>query len=542
MNASTLSRLASLLLLAAPMAVGCAVNAEGGDGDDAIDEAAVDEALTSNTALARTLEFQGRVYVEPTASDWSIVAAVKKQTQSAFGALREANIGVNSRELSNVDSKTFVKRPVTMVDGSTRKAMLEVTYKYTDAAVVPKTMARRSAISLGLLNGYYQSQSKRVLAECTSGDAHATEFEGSIWYVFDPSLSSCKKAMAAEQRAIDTARKVLANPSSEILKIEAERLYIPMTAKLGKADTNSKPSYPEYDRLFAGGVQKGKLVIGMVNGMMADWAAGEKHDTIDDSGYKMWFEGLAAIIKARPEMKLASIEGVKDLTVTVGGKTYTPSFTDVMNMELRSSGFPAGLSYSDRRAMRVALGDKLAKHWVSFQAPMTVSVGGVSSPLTIVLNTYFGAESDSTPHKRAIKTSDVFIYNGHSYIGYGPLDPSNFRASDFPSSYQILFINGCVSYNYYEKDYIPLKQGGTRNLDLVTNGLESWVNGSGPAMGRFVGALVDGKQHSYSELLKSAEFTGYGYSWGQDALRLVDGELDNLYTPAAKPIVLAAVK
>ena len=539
MTASRLSRLASLLLLAAPLSVACTVAADR-DGEDGVDENAVDEALTSNTALARTLTFQGKVYVEPTASDYSITSLVKKQTQSAFGALREANIGVNSRELSNVDPKTFVKRPVTMVDGTTRKSMLEVTYTYTDAAVVPKTMARRSAISLGLLNGYYQSQSKRILAECTSGDAHAQEFEGSIWYVFDPSLTKCKNAISAEQKAIDTARKALQNPSAEIVKAEAERLYVPMTAKLAAASTNTKPSYPEYDRLFAGGVQKGKLVIGMVNGMMADWAAGEKHDTIDDSGYRMWFEGLEAIMKARPEMKLASIEGVKDLTVTVAGKTYTPSITDVINMELRSTSFPAGLAYGDRRALRVALGDKLAKHWVSFEAPMTVTIGGVASPLTIVLNTYFGAEGDSTPHKRAIKTSDVFVYNGHSYIGYGPLDPSNFRAGDFPASYQIMFVNGCVSYNYYEKDYIPLKQGGTRNLDLVTNGLESWVNGSGPAMGRFVGALVDGKQHSYSELLKAAEFTGYGYSWGQDALRVVDGELDNLYTPAAKPITLAA--
>src|SRR5262249_15165755 len=130
------------------------------------------------------------------------------------------------------------------------------------------------------------------------------------------------------------------------------------------------------------------------------------------------------------------------------------------------------------------------------------------------------------------------IYNGHSYIGYGPLDPSNFTASDFPSSYQIMFVNGCVSFNYYDQDFYSLKNGGTRNLETVTNGLESWVNGSGPAMGRFVGALVDGQQHSYTELLKAAEFTGYGYSWGQDALRVVEGELDNVWSPAKKPITV----
>jgi hypothetical protein len=346
--------------------------------------------------------------------------------------------------------------------------------------------------------------------------------------------------MSAEQKAIDAARKSLTDPLNEVVKAEVDRLYVPMTAKLAAQTTNTKPSYPEYDRLYAGGVESGKLVIGMVSGMMADWAAGEKHDTIDDDGYKMWFQGVQAVFAARNNFKLVSIEGAKDLSVTVNGKTYSPSFTDVMNMELNSSGFPAGLAYADRRALRVALGDKLAKHWIRFEAPVSVTVGGETKDVTIVLQTYFGAEGDPTPHKRAIKTSDVFIYNGHSYIGYGPLDPSNFSASDFPSSYQIMFVNGCVSYNYYDKDYLPLKSGGTRNLDMVTNGLESWVNGSGPAMGRFVGALIDGKQHNYSELLKAAEFTGYGYSWGQDALRVVEGELDNVYSPSKKPMTVSA--
>ncbi|HEX7600538.1 MAG TPA: hypothetical protein VF316_02990, partial [Polyangiaceae bacterium] len=196
-------------------------------------------------------------------------------------------------------------------------------------------------------------------------------------------------------------------------------------------------------------------------------------------------------------------------------------------------------SSSDRHALQVEIGKKLVRHWVTFQAPVTVKIGAAAAkPFTIELDTYFGADSDSTPHKRAIKNSDVFVYNGHSYIGYGPLDPSRFSSTDFPSSYQIMFINGCVSYNYYEKDYKPLKQGGTANLDLVTNGLESWVNGSGPAMGRFVGAIIDGKLNTYKDILAAAQFTGYGYEWGQDALRVVDGELDNKWKPTVTPITI----
>src|SRR6185369_12142162 len=172
---------------------------------------------------------------------------------------------------------------------------------------------------------------------------------------------------------------------------------------------------------------------------------------------------------------------------------------------------------TNQKALREAAAKKLLKHWLVFDAPINVKIGSNSvKPFAIELQTYFGAESDPTPHKRAIRTSDVFVYNGHSYIGYGPLDPSRFQATDFPATYQVLNVNGCVSYNYYEKDYIPLKEGGTKNLDLVSNGLESWVNESGPAMGRFVGAFIDGKMNSYKDILKAAQFTYFGYDWGMD--------------------------
>src|SRR5262249_32924922 len=148
-------------------------------------------------------------------------------------------------------------------------------------------------------------------------------------------------------------------------------------------------------------------------------------------------------------------------------------------------------------ALRAAVADKLAKHWLRFEAPVSVKIGSeAAKDVTIVVNVYYGAETDDSPHRRALKTSDVVVYNGHSYIGYGPLDPSRYRATDFPSSYQIFFFNSCVSFNYYEQDFFKLKDGGTANLDTVTNGIETWLNGSGRATGRFVATLINGKQAS----------------------------------------------
>ena len=214
------------------------------------------------------------------------------------------------------------------------------------------------------------------------------------------------------------------------------------------------------------------------------------------------------------------------------GKTVNLKLADIVSLGGWGGG-PAGLTSAERDEVKKLVGQALYLHWVTFEAPVSVKVGAeAEKQATVKIIGYFGAESGSTPHKFGLKNSDVFIYNGHSYIGYGPLDPSNFSAADFPKSYQIMFVDGCVSYNYYEKDYIPLKEGGTQNLDLITNGVEAPSYRSGYALGRFVATLLNGKQASYRELLDAASAT--------DALRVVDGEVDNLYTPAKKPIVVTA--
>src|SRR5262249_34195069 len=154
---------ALLLSLSATMAFGC------GAGDDA--QPGDEDDLTSVTARERTMSFDGYVYVDADASDYEILAAVKRQNKSAFGALRTAQISANNRELAEVDAQAFVKEPITIVDpskpNSTGTKALRVHYRYTDRALVPKSLSKRGAVSLALLAGDYQVQSKRILQECT---------------------------------------------------------------------------------------------------------------------------------------------------------------------------------------------------------------------------------------------------------------------------------------------------------------------------------------------------------------------------------------
>ena len=506
--------LSSLLLLSA---AACGESSKGGTVDD--------NDLTSVTARSRTLEFEGTVYVAANADDLTIMQAVRTQAQTAFGPLRTQNMAVNSRELKTIDASTFKRRPVQVVDGSKKTDMLEVKYTYSDNAVVSADYSDRSAVALAILNPSYKLQLDRVLGECTANDEEAREFRSSIWYVFEPKLDRCQDAIRKEQAKVDADRKKLKDPRKQVAQSDVDRLYLPIQARLGADKTNQGNSYPDYDRLFAGGVQKDKLVISFVYGMINhDASSGPEADP-------NWEELTTMLVESAQGFKVVPGGDNVDLShfqLPSGKKIDNASFDDLV--AVHSGNSKLDLDYEDARELDHELAERLEGKWLIVERQADVTIGNAASRnFAIQYMIYFGAGSSSQPHRHAIKSSDVFLYNGHSSIGYGPLDPKNFTAADFPSTYQIMWVDSCVSYNYYEKDYIPLKQGGTKNLDLITNGIEAPAWRSGHAMAQFVNRLTDGSGASYRDLLLAAEAT--------ESLRVVDGELDNTWTPANKVTV-----
>ncbi|MBP9112268.1 MAG: hypothetical protein KBF88_05630, partial [Polyangiaceae bacterium] len=100
--------LSLLVLSLCPVAaLGCASETTVEEGED---------ELTSITARSRSLEFEGYVYVPEASTDATILQKVRKQTQSAFGALKSAGVAANSRELRDVDVQSFQKTKVSFVD------------------------------------------------------------------------------------------------------------------------------------------------------------------------------------------------------------------------------------------------------------------------------------------------------------------------------------------------------------------------------------------------------------------------------------------
>ena len=526
MTRSALTRIALLssMALASTFTAGCSSaeptdNLEVGDDD-----------LTSLTALSREVKFSGVVYVGQDSSDEAVLQAIRTQTKTAFGPLREAGIAVNSRELKEIDKTKIVKRNVTVVDTKAPTApgapMTEVRYTYVDNGVVDKLYARRTSLPLAVMSPSYTFQSERVLKECTSNDADAREMASSLWYVFNPSLAGCRKVIQAESDAVATERGKVVDPKTQLAKAEVDRLYVPIVVALGANKTNRSASYPEYQRLYAGGVEKDALVVSLVYGLIDH----ETHeDPSADSAWGELMDNMNELYKTRPGLKLvkAEGEGLASIKLASGKAFDNVDFKEIVDLDA-GRGF-RGAPAAETREVKKIVATRIQKKWLSFEVPVKVTLGKeAEKDFKQKVIVYYGAESDSAPHKFAIKNSDVFLYNGHSYIGFGPLDPSRFTAADFPKSYQILFIDGCVSYNYYEKDYIPLKEGGTQNLDLITNGLEAPSGQSGFALGRFLSRLLDGSGASYKVLLDAASAT--------DSLRVVDGEVDNVYRPSTTPV------
>lgn len=494
-----------------------------------------DEDLTSLTARQRRLGFDGVVYVPPGAADRTITRAVQEQTKSAFGALLHAKVAIKSREIADVDPATFRRRVVRVRDpddpSDRGEEKLEVRYRYRDDAVVPVELARRSALSLALLGQGADEAAAALTSACTKNDKEARDdvAAGFMWYVFDPSREACRRAMHDEQRAIDAEAARLAR--GEVPRAVLARSLLPATFSLEPTPTQRGATYPEYARLFSGGVKRDRLVVSLVVGRLAH----DHVEAVKDGGYYEWMDALGVVLEGLPGFTLTRVEGDENLAaVTVAGRRIDGlSFPDFVKWTVYDAGYPQGVTGAERTELKRTIADKLDTRWLTFERKVRVAVGDAPpKDLTIELDTLFGVDDEPTEHRRALRSSDVVVYNGHSYIGSGPLDPKNFRQESFPDSYQLFFFDSCISYNYYNEDFFTLKRGGTKNLDLVSNGLEAPEYRSGEAEGRFLVRLLDGSMPSYQTLLREAEAT--------DSLRVVDGEVDNAYAPARLAIRVTA--
>ena len=150
--------------------------------------------------------------------------------------------------------------------------------------------------------------------------------------------------------------------------------------------------------------------------------------------------------------------------------------------------------------------------------------------------------------KKSLYYSDIFIFSGHSYEGYY-FDLKrlfgNHRTSLNKRKYQVMFFNSCTTYAYYHEQFFEAKQQpsdpkGTRDLDIITNGIGApfLLNNKTPPekvntadtilITNLLGLTADGKElktlNSWQQILgQITENAGYDFT----ALTNIKGDEDN---------------
>ncbi len=529
-----LSRVASLFLGA-----GCS----GAASDDEV----ADSPLTGTTSAERGIHFEGQVYVATSASDDDIRTSIAREVKTAIGALRDPKVSINDRGASNaLDTAKWTKRSLSVVDPKNPAAppgeTLRVTYRYDDRAVVTNTLAARSAIDFTMLADDYGAHADPLKTACTDDSTTDTD---SLWYHYAPGNAACQTKVRAELAAIAAERSALGEGDTKVGPVEAGRWFLPVTAKLDPPKLLNQKFSPEYDRLFGVGTDKSTVLVYAFFGVDVD------ETNPDDYLAQEAVRFFRAMLRAQPNFRVTKTEPSAQLfDIDVDGKRIANvSWEKMFSWLLDKSGYPAEVG-SDRTkidALRRAALAKLTERWIEWTLPIEVAApGGAPKQMNVVVRSFFGLEDGSAEARQhaqwryleAFWHGDVFVYNGHSHFGHGPLEPALYNAQNFNDRYQVVMVNSCISFNYYHQDFLNMKPGGSKNLDMVLNGLPSYVYGGGEATARFVTGLLDGKQKPYVDLLEGMRMDMPWGERGYDPMRVVDGELDNAFSQAKTPLTL----
>jgi hypothetical protein len=389
-------------------------------------------------------------------------------------------------------------------------------------------MANNSTVDFTVLFGDYAQHDAALKQSCSDDPTTDTD---SLWYHYAPQTASCQTKIQAELAQIATEQQ---NLGAKIGPTEASRWFLPITAKLGPAKTPSQNFSPEYDRLFGSGTSKDKVIVYAFFGVDSD--ENNPDDVLAQEAARFLQTMLAGQPNFRPVHTdpFAMLLDVYQNGQKLDGVTYDKMFGWILDPN----------ASMDLRKQALA---KITERWIYWDLPVQVTdPGGAKRTVMVEVRSFFGYEdgsSDARQHAQwryleAFWYGDVFLYNGHSHFGHGPLEPTLYGPQNFNDRYQIMLVNSCISFNYYHQDFFDMKPGGTKNLEMIVNGLPSWVWGGGKATANFLLGLIGGKQPAYVDLLNGMRLD---MPWGEkayDPMRVADGELDNIFSQSKTPMAI----
>ncbi len=526
------------LLLCLPLASCTAPQSDSGSAGDT--------PLTSVEGVEFSIDFESFVYVPAGADEGHVKWQIQRQVKSALGALREVGIGIMDRDaeanLAGDDWRVATERlTVVNADGSLGEQVDRVTYHYTDTALVQEDQLPSGPLPLTLLFGDYPSHRDELVPACSDDSSADAD---SLWYHYSPRRWQCQSMISDERDAIADATEELADANTQIARVDLDRRFVSMLANLAPAEAASD-LYPEYDRLwgFRDNTSRTMLVVYAFFGVDSD------EGNPGDYGLREFLRFQRTLLERFPGLHVTHTDPFAMLLdFWIDGQLLQDvSFEDVQRWILDNTGFPAevGSDPQKREALKQQVVERFAERWIYWQLPVEVSDGESTRQMTVEIRSFYGYEDGSWDVRQhaqwryleAFWHADVFAYTGHSHFGHGPLAPWYYNSGNFPSRYQVMLINSCLSFNYYDRDFLDIHPGGSEYLDIVVNGLSAYWNGMGEATGNFVASLLDGEDKTWRALLESMR-VDLPWSYGYDPMRAVNGELDNTYSGAERPLTV----
>lgn len=283
-----------------------------------------------------------------------------------------------------------------------------------------------------------------------------------FWYFWDPARRGCDHAQGSE--------------------------YDEVVIRIGPQTTNEPRTYPEYDRLFRTKNAEKSLTLTFGFGYVQD-PARPNPERDRDAGmaeYRNFVQTVRQLLRAN-----------------------APKETPILQAEYPEATDPR-LQIGHRFQARVS------------DAEVTINVVAAAGVDQMVIF----AKSFAHDH------DGFFAWLGHSRVGTGfdaqrfgamlRSDPSYYSIS---SQYQVIYWGGCNSYSYYTLPFFEFK-GGTRNLDILANGLPSLFAFNSMNAATVLTAFLNWESRpSYQEIVDKIEADAA--HWGVTVLTAVLGDEDN---------------
>jgi hypothetical protein len=430
-------------------------------------------SFASKRATEATLKFT--TTVEIISETKPLMATVKEQIENQvtylFGPMERAKYSAAPKEDHKISNIKIQKK---QISANSETNVFEISYTYQGTIVLESGPQKYYDVILPI-NPSTIFQQALVNKENPCTDEHYSS-EGDFWYFWSPAPAypNCKLKEGVDYRIV----------RGEIERIKPE----------------SKRTYPEFQRLAHDGIIDVHMFFGMnevvdsINPQQSRDVNAETYRNVRESLVKMGFE-----------THQWSKAEIKKITQAPGSDAdYVLPF-----VEEAIKDFP---NKNIKMRVRLMFGET-------------------------------GIEENSQAFhylfKDALSNSSVMIFDGHSGLG-GNLDldtiasTRNFKLKPNPNRYQIYFFNSCTSYTYYNTLYFQKKRKraslvdpkGTKNLDLMANGLSTTFDSMGSSNLALINAIylwaTKSQWTSYQTLVSRID---------SDNLFTINGDEDNPTEP-----------